>query len=141
MSEIGHDDDKNPIVCENCATTQLAEVDVANNPFKTSKIKPDSSSTLQPDFHTDTEFDKSQQSIIKEDMPIILKWRDLELNKIFRVPYMEKKGYVENPNIVNLQTEEGEVFKVWIGPGTYEELRNYDLEEKIVFIKFDKVSN
>ena len=53
---------------------------------------------------------------------------------------MEKKGFVENPNVVNLQTEEGEVFKVWIGSGTYEELRNYDLEEKIVFIKFDRVS-
>ena len=48
-----NDDDENPIVRDNCATTQSAEVDITNNPYKTSKIKPGSSSTLEPDFHTD----------------------------------------------------------------------------------------
>ena len=65
-------------------------------------------------------------------MSIIRHLRDAEVDQTLWLLCMEKKGCTENPNVVNLQTEEGEVFKVWIGPGTYEELRNYDLEEKIV---------
>ena len=48
---------------------------------------------------------------------------------------MEKRGGCENPNVVNLQTEEGEVFKVWIRPRIYERLRDYDLGRKMVYIK------
>ena len=73
-------------------------------------------------------------------MSIIRHSRDVEVGKIFRLLSMEIKGCAERPNVVNLEAGEGEVFKVWIGLGTYEELRIYDLEEKIVFIKFDKVS-
>ena len=90
---------------------------------------------FQSDFPTNVEFEEIYQSIEEKEMSNIQKWRNIPLNKIFKVLSVEKKGVCDFPNVITLQPEDGEVIKAWIRPRIYERLRKYDLENDSVFLK------
>ena len=65
----------------------------------------------------------------------IRKWRKIPENVVFQVLGVEIKGAGENPYIANLQSDDGDVFMVWIRPRIYNQLSMYDMTKKIVYIK------
>ena len=48
---------------------------------------------------------------------------------------MDIRGDSECRYIANLQSEDGDIFMVWIRPRIYKQLKMHDLEEKRVYIK------
>ena len=48
---------------------------------------------------------------------------------------MDIRGDSENPHIANLQSEDGDIFMVWIRPRIYKQLKVHDMEEKCLYIK------
>ena len=66
----------------------------------------------------------------------ILKWRQLQENKIFQVlAVMEDKGMEFNPFSARFRSRSGEILEVWIRPQIYNKLKIYDLSERKIYIK------
>ena len=65
----------------------------------------------------------------------IQKWRDLEIDAIFRVLNIVQIPTDPIAAYVVLETEKREVINVWITPIIFTELRWYDLSQGSVFIK------
>ena len=82
---------------------------------------------------TDSEFNECLKSMPYSSN--IRKWREIPLNVIFRVLGVDIRGASECPYIANLQSEDGDIFMVWIRPRIYKQLKVYDMEEKCVYIK------
>ena len=88
---------------------------------------------FQGDFPTDSEFNECLKSMPYSSN--IRKWREIPLNVIFRVLGVDIRGDSKNLHIANLQSEDGDIFMVWIRPRIYKQLKMHDLEEKRVYIK------
>ena len=84
-------------------------------------------------FPTDEEFTKCTRSMNYPNK--IMKWRDVLPNKIYRVLSIEIKGSSENPYMATMESEDGNIFKVWIRARIYDQLKIYDMEKKCVYIK------
>ena len=80
-------------------------------------------------FPTDEEFTKCERSMK------IMKWRNMPLNKIYRLLSIEIKGSSENPYMATMKSKDGTIFKVWIRARIYDELKIYDMEKECVYIK------
>ena len=80
-------------------------------------------------FPTDEEFTKCERSMK------IMKWRNMPLNKIYRLLSIEIKGSSENPYMATMKSKDGSIFKVWIRARIYDELKIYDMEKEYVYIK------
>ena len=80
-------------------------------------------------FPTDEEFTKCERSMK------IMKWRNMPLNKIYRLLSIEIKGSSENPYLATMKSKDGSIFKVWIRARIYDQLKIYDMEKKCVYIK------
>ena len=65
----------------------------------------------------------------------IMKWRNIPLNKIYRLLSIEIKGSSENPYMATMKSKDGTIFKVWIRARIYDELKIYDMEKEYVYIK------
>ena len=84
-------------------------------------------------FPSEEEFTKCARSMNYSNE--IIKWRNVPPNKIYRVLSIEIKGSSENPYIAMMESVEGDIFKVWIRARIYEQLENYDMKNKCVYIK------
>ena len=80
-------------------------------------------------FPTDEEFTKCERSMN------IMKWRNMPLNKIYRLLSLEIKGSSENPYLATIKSKDGSIFKVWIRARIYDQLKIYDMEKERVYIK------
>ena len=80
-------------------------------------------------FPTDEEFTKCERSMK------IMKWRNIPLNKIYRLLSIEIKGSSENPYLATMKSKDGSIFKVWIRARIYDQLKIYDMEKERVYIK------
>ena len=80
-------------------------------------------------FPTDEEFTKCERSMN------IMKWRNMPLNKIYRLLSLEIKGSSENPYMATMKSKDGSIFKVWIRARIYDQLKIYDMEKECVYIK------
>ena len=80
-------------------------------------------------FPTDEEFTKCERSMK------IMKWRNMPLNKIYRLLSIEIKGSSENPYLATIKSKDGSIFKVWIRARIYDELKIYNMEKDCVYIK------
>ena len=80
-------------------------------------------------FPTDEEFTKCERSMK------IMKWRNMPLNKIYRLLSLEIKGSSENPYLATMKSKDGSIFKVWIRARIYDQLKIYDMEKDCVYIK------
>ena len=84
-------------------------------------------------FPTDEEFTKCARSMNYPNE--IMKWRNVLPNKIYRVLSIEIKGSSENPYVATMESENGNIFKVWIRARIYDQLKIYDMNKKCVYIK------
>ena len=80
-------------------------------------------------FPTDEEFTKCERSMD------IMKWRNIPLNKIYRLLAIEIKGSSDNPYLATMKSKDGSIFKVWIRARIYDELKIYNMEKDCVYIK------
>lgn len=121
-----------------CMEEEEGVTTVSSDERLTGKTK-NTTSTKRP-FMVSNQFDRLAGDKMKRKLMPIKKWRELIVNKVFRVIKLHDimvniKDHQELAHYVEMEEENGNLLNAWLTPIIFEELSKYDLNKDDTYIK------